>query len=73
MEHMIFLGGQGGIDGALDAANADALIFPSIVSSDVAGLAGCPVVTVPLSFMPGDTAVKKNLLGDLVEEGPNIP
>lgn len=73
VEEMKYLGGQGGIDGALDRANADALIFPSIVSSDVAGLVGYPVVTVPLGFMPADTPVKKTVRGDLVEEGPNIP
>jgi amidase len=68
-----YLGGPGGIDGALDAANADALIFPSIVSSDVAGLASHPIVNVPLGFMPADTPVKKTPRGDLIEEGPNIP
>ena len=73
LEHMKNLGGPGGIDGALDAANADALIFPSIVSSDVAGLVGYPVVTVPLGFMPADTPVQKSPRGDLVDEGPNVP
>jgi amidase len=68
-----YLGGPGGIDGALDAANADALIFPSIASSDVAGLASHPIVNVPLGFMPADTPVKKTPRGDLIEEGPNIP
>jgi amidase len=68
-----YLGGPGEIDGALDAANADALIFPSIVSSDVAGLASHPIVNVPLGFMSADTPVKKTPRGDLIEEGPNIP
>lgn len=72
-ERMQYLGGEGGIDGALDAANADALIFPSIVSSDVPGLAGHPVITVPLGFMPPDTPIKRNLRGNLVEEGPGVP
>jgi amidase len=72
-ERMKYLGGPGGIDGALDAANADALIFPSIVSSDVPGLVGYPVITVPLGFMPADTPVKKNLRGNLVDEGPGVP
>ena len=73
VEEMIRLGSQGGIDGALDAVDADALVFPSIVSSDVAGLVGYPMVTVPLGFMPANTPVKKTPRGDLVDEGPNIP
>ena len=72
-ENMKYLGGPGGIDGALDAAKADALIFPSIVSSDVAGLVGYPIITVPLGFMPADTPVQKSPRGDLVDEGPSVP
>ncbi|KAJ5726298.1 uncharacterized protein N7483_007655 [Penicillium malachiteum] len=62
-----------GIDGASDAAQADALIFPSIVSSDVPGLTGHPVITVPLGFMPRDTPIRHNARGNLVEEGPGVP
>jgi len=72
-ERMRYLGGPGGIDGALDAADADALIFPSVCSSDVPGLVGYPVVCVPLGFMPEGTAIKKNPRGNLVEEAPGIP
>lgn len=73
VEWMEYLDGPGGIDGALDAANADALIFPSTVSSDVAGMAGHPIVNVPLGFMPANTSVKRTPRGNLVEEGLNIP
>lgn len=66
-------GGPGGIDGALEAADADALIFPSVCSSDVPGLVGYPVVCVPLGFLPEGTAEKRNALGNLVEEAPGIP
>ena len=72
-EQMQYFGGPGGIDGALDAANADALIFPSIVSSDVAGLVGYPIVTVPLGFMPANTSVRRSPREHLVDEGPNVP
>ncbi|KAK3944347.1 amidase [Diplogelasinospora grovesii] len=73
VERMRYLGGPGGIDGALDAAGADALIFPSVCSSDVPGLVGYPVICVPLGFMPEGTAEKRNPRGNLVEEAAGIP
>lgn len=73
LERMKYLGGPGGIDGVLDHANADAIIYPSICSSDVPGLVGYPVICVPLGFMPKDTPVKTNPRGNLVEDGPGIP
>jgi hypothetical protein len=72
-ERMQYIGGEGGIVGALDAAQADALIFPSIVSSDVPSMAGHPVIIVTLGFMNPDTPIKRNLRGNLVEEGPGVP
>ncbi|KAK3381842.1 amidase signature domain-containing protein [Podospora didyma] len=54
-ERMLYLGGPGGIDGPLDAARADALVLPSVCSSDAPGLVGCPVICVPLGFMTDDT------------------
>lgn len=68
---MRYLGGSGGIDGALDAANAGALIFPSIVSSDVATIVGYPVITVPSGFMPACTPTERKGQGNLTEEAPN--
>ncbi|KAJ5116246.1 hypothetical protein N7456_000594 [Penicillium angulare] len=44
-----------------------------IAGSDVAGLTGHPVITVPLGFMPPDTPIRLNARGDLVEEGPGVP
>jgi amidase len=69
---MLFLGGPGGIDGALDAAHADAIVISSLFASDIASLAGHPVVTVPLGFMPEDTPLKWTKRGDLAEERPNM-
>ncbi|KAM7182531.1 hypothetical protein V8F33_014241 [Rhypophila sp. PSN 637] len=60
------LGGPGGIDGALHDANADALILPSVCSSDVPGLVGYPVICVPLGYLPEGTAEKRDPRGDLV-------
>lgn len=73
LKEMSYLGGPGGIDGVLDRASADAIIYPSICSSDVPGLVGYPVVCVPLGFMPQDTPVRRNPRGDLITEGPGIP
>ncbi|KAK0660432.1 amidase signature domain-containing protein [Cercophora samala] len=73
VERMRELGGKGGIDGVLDTHWADAIVFPSVCSSDVPGLVGYPVICVPLGFMPEGTEVRRNLRGDLVEEGPGIP
>lgn len=72
-EKMQYLGGPGGIDGVLDSSGADAIIYPSICSSDVPGLVGYPVICVPLGFMPKDTPIQTNPRGDLIAEGPGIP
>jgi amidase len=43
---------QEGIDAALQAANLDALLFPSFYGSAVAARAGYPSVTVPFAQLP---------------------
>ncbi|KAK0748488.1 amidase signature domain-containing protein [Apiosordaria backusii] len=73
IERMKQLGGPGGIDGVLDAADADAIVFPSVCSSDVPGLVGYPVICVPLGFLPEGTLEKRNPRGSLVEQAPGIP
>lgn len=40
-EKMQYLGGPGGIDGVLDSAGADAIIYPSVCTSDVPGPRPC--------------------------------
>lgn len=71
-KHMWSLGAEGGIDGALDAAKADALILPSVICSDIPGLAGYPTITVPMGYLPNDTPITKNLRLDLVDEALNV-
>jgi len=72
-KRMRFLGAEGGIDGALDAAKADALILPSVICSDIPGLAGYPTITVPMGHLPNGTPITKNPRGDLIDEAPNVP
>jgi amidase len=69
----LYLGGEGGILGALDRHGLDAIALPSIVASSSSALVGSPIVTVPLGCAPIDTAVKRELSGDAVERGPGIP
>lgn len=72
-KYMLFLGGEGGIDGALNVAKADALVLPSAICSDIPGLVGYPTITVPMGYLPNDTPVTRNPRGDLIDEAPNVP
>jgi amidase len=72
-KHMRSLGAEAGIDGALDAAKADAFILPSVICSDIPGPAGYPTITVPMGYLPNDSPITKNPRGNLVDKGPNVP
>ncbi|KAI9848926.1 MAG: hypothetical protein M1838_000337 [Thelocarpon superellum] len=70
----LFLGGEGGVLGALERNNLDALILPTYISPSFAAIAGLPVVTVPLGFYPAAEPITKNQpRQDLVETAPGIP
>ncbi|KAI9815941.1 MAG: hypothetical protein M1827_001933 [Pycnora praestabilis] len=69
----LYDGGPGGIDGALESNNLDALILPTAFSPGVPAIVGYPVVTVPLGFQPPNTTVMMDEFGTLVANGPNIP
>jgi amidase len=69
----LFFGGEGGVLGALDRNNLDAVILPTSFSPGVPALVGSPVVTVPLGFYPPNTTVIKNSRGNLVATAPSIP
>lgn len=68
-----YLGGEGGVTGALKANNLDALILPTDYAYPIPAYAGLPVVTVPLGFYPSNFTVVKNKNWGVVEVGPNIP
>ena len=65
--------GPQGILGLLANFSLDALILPTAFSPGLPALAGLPVVTVPLGFLPYNNTVVKNDRNTLVEDGPNIP
>ncbi|BFZ63301.1 hypothetical protein YB2330_004423 [Saitoella coloradoensis] len=73
----LYLGGPGGIDGALESMSVegglDALILPTDFAAGIAAIVGYPVVTVPLGFYPQSTNVTYNARGDLVAIAPNVP
>ncbi|OIW34213.1 amidase signature enzyme [Coniochaeta ligniaria NRRL 30616] len=73
LEFMQWLADEGGVRGALERHNLDALILPTCVSPLVPHLGGYPIISVPLGFYPGDTEVKMCPRGDMTERGPNLP
>jgi amidase len=68
----LYYGDQGGLLGALDRDNLDAVILPANFASGWAATVGAPIVTVPLGSYPAGTPISRNSWG-LVESGPNIP
>ncbi|PQE10483.1 amidase protein [Rutstroemia sp. NJR-2017a BBW] len=68
-----FWGGEGGVTGALERYNLDALIMPTDYSPGLPALAGLPGVTVPLGFYPPNTTVITSPPWNLTGTGPNIP
>ncbi|KAH8816835.1 glutamyl-tRNA amidotransferase subunit A [Xylogone sp. PMI_703] len=68
-----YFGGKGGVTGALETFNLDAIIMPTDYSWPVPALAGLPAITIPMGFYPADTPVVAPDPWKLVEVGPNIP
>ncbi|KAI9660395.1 MAG: hypothetical protein M1821_009745 [Bathelium mastoideum] len=69
----LYYGGEGGILGALDRNNLDAILLPTQFSPSIPALVGSPVVTVPMGFYPSNETVVLEQRGTLVETGPQIP
>lgn len=68
-----YLGGPGGVLGALERNSLDAILLPTQFSPPFAAIVGSPVVTVPMGFYPADQPIEMNARGNLVATGPNIP
>ncbi|CZR62750.1 related to amidase [Phialocephala subalpina] len=71
-QQVLYYGGEGGLLGALDRNNLDAVILPARWAPDWASPVGTPIITVPLGSYPSDTPVVKDSWG-LVQYAPNIP
>jgi amidase len=71
-EQNVYFNGDGGLLGAIERYNLDAVILPAKFAYDQATTVGAPIVTVPLGFYPADVPVVKNSWG-LVESAPGIP
>ncbi|KAK4208622.1 putative amidase [Rhypophila decipiens] len=73
LQEDLFLGGEGGLLGALERYDLDAIILPTSMAPGFAAIIGAPVVTVPLGAYPDDTPIQKDRRGDLVAKGPGVP
>lgn len=69
----LYLGGPGGLLGALAAYNLDAVVLPTRTASSISAIIGAPIVTVPLGAYPANTTVISNSRGNLNATAPNIP
>lgn len=69
----IYLGGEGGILGALERHGLDAVALPTVIASSFPAMVGTPIITVPLGAAPDDAPVEKETSWDVVENAPGIP
>lgn len=70
----VYLAGEGGIPGALEAHKLDAIVAPTKTSLNYfAACGGLPQITVPLGYQPETMEVKWSETGNLVDDGPNVP
>ncbi|KAL4928752.1 putative amidase [Aspergillus undulatus] len=72
-QQTLSLGEEGGLLGALSRHGLDAAILPSCLATDVPGVIGTPIVTVPFDAFPRNTPVQYNSRGDVVDVAPGIP
>lgn len=72
LQQQYYFGGEGGLLGAVERNEVDAIVMPTSYSAGRAAIVGAPIVTVPLGFMPNTTSVSRNSWG-LVTGGPNFP
>jgi len=68
----LYYGGEGGVLGAIERNNLDAIVLPTDFASDWAAPVGSPIVTVPLGSYPAGVPITNNSWG-LVTSAPNMP
>ena len=69
----LYLGGEGGILGALEWHKLDAVVLPTVVAPSMPALVGTPIITVPMGVTSEDILVEKEKFWDVVEIAPGIP
>ena len=69
----LYLGGEGGILGALERHDLDAVVLPTIIAPDIPAMVGTPVVTVPLGAASEETEIEMERGWNVVENAPGIP
>ncbi|EGP87078.1 uncharacterized protein MYCGRDRAFT_41422 [Zymoseptoria tritici IPO323] len=70
---MQYYGAEGGVLGALERTNTQAILLPTELSPVIPAIAGSPVVTVPMGFYPSQYNTTRNGFGNLNFVGPNLP
>ncbi|RYN78945.1 hypothetical protein AA0117_g4050 [Alternaria alternata] len=68
----LYYDGEGGLLGTIERHNLDAVLLPSHFSWNFAGIAGAPIVSVPIGAMQSDQPIVSDADG-LVSSAPNIP
>lgn len=68
----LYFGNEGGLIGAIERHQLDAVILPANFAPHWAAPIGAPIVTVPMGAYPAGTPIVKDPWG-LVEVAPNIP
>lgn len=69
----LLLAGEGGLLGAIERHELDAVVLPTSMASGWASTSGAPIVTVPMGFHPADAEVTYHRRGNLVDTGPMVP
>ncbi|KAI1413441.1 glutamyl-tRNA amidotransferase subunit A [Hypoxylon sp. FL1857] len=68
----VYYGTEGGLLGAIERDDLDAVILPANFASSYAATVGAPIITVPLGSYPADMPTVANEWG-LFDVAPNIP
>jgi amidase len=68
-----YIGGLGGLLGALQNYSLDAVVLPTRGASGISAIIGGPVVTIPMGAFPENTTVLPNARGNLNATAPNVP
>lgn len=71
-ENLLF-GGEGGVLGALERHQLDAIVLPTTIAYEIPALVGSPIITVPLGAAGAETPVKHFAGWDVVDLAPGVP